>query len=99
MLTPHEQEALQMATICSDCRWGIFFRQEHDSLIVRLEEPFCGHASSLLGRNYVSGEYLFQICHKINTGNCSLYEPKSNDGDNIISHDGLVMNSEGKEEE
>jgi len=101
MLTAHEQEALQMSTICSECRWGIFFREEHDGLTVRLEQPLCGHQSALTGRNYVTGEYVFKPCELINiTGNCPLHEPKSDpNAENIISHNGVVFEGHDDGEE
>lgn len=104
MLTILQQEALEMATICSECKWGIFYRQEPDDMIVRLEHPLCGHQSSLRGRNFVSGEFIFLECQDINReGNCHLHEPKDHPGaQNIISHDGVDftgMPDEGQEEE
>lgn len=93
MLTPQEQESLQLASICSDCRWGIFFREEHDGLTVRLETPLCGHMSALEGRNYVTGEYKFKPCELVNiVGNCPTFEPKTHPNQqNVITHDGLTM--------
>ncbi len=96
MLTPQEQESLQMATICSECRWGIFHREEHDGLIVRMETPLCGHQSSLIGRNFVTGEFKFKPCETINQiGNCHIFEPKLHPNqENVIAHDGVSFNDD-----
>lgn len=101
MLTPKEQEDLQMATVCNECRWGIFHREEHDGLIVRMETPLCAHQSSLKGRNFVTGEYIFQPCHIINTiGNCPLFEPKLHPNqENIIAHDGISFDESENEDD
>ena len=101
MLTPQEQEALQLASICQECRWGIFFREEHDGLTVRMEEPLCGHQSSLEGRNYVTGEYRFKKCELVNvTGNCPMFEPKVHPNqENIIAHDGVSFDDEADDDD
>lgn len=101
MLTAQQQEALELSTICSECKWGIFYRQEHDDMVVRLEAPLCGHQSSLKGRNFVTGEFIFIECEHVNTqGNCHLFEPKEHpDQQNVISHDGINYNDGDEEEE
>jgi hypothetical protein len=104
MLTPQEQEKLQMATICGECRWGIFHREEHDGLIVRMETPLCGHQSSLIGRNFVTGEFLFKRCEIVNQiGNCPIFEPKVHPNqENVIAHDGVSFDEsedEGPDED
>lgn len=101
MLSQQKREELELATICSDCKWGIFYREEHDGLTVRMEDALCGHPSALLGRNYVTGEYQFKICADTNRdGNCPTFEPKPHpDMHNVISHDGVMSNEEIEEEE
>lgn len=96
MLTQKEQDDLNMATICSECRWGVFLKEEHDGLVVRMETPLCAHMSSLIGRDFVTGEFKFKTCELINIeGNCPIFEPKTHkDQENVISHDGITFDDE-----